>query len=64
MKDGCVVCAAHGTAFDLKTGEVKGEWCPNMPSLPLVGKIGGDDAKPLPTFPVRVSEEGMIEADV
>ena len=23
---GCVVCPAHGTAFDLATGEVKGEW--------------------------------------
>eukprot|EP00899_Mesostigma_viride_P022738 jgi/Mesvir1/3649/Mv14944-RA.1 len=26
--EGCVVCGAHKTAFDLKTGEVKGEWCP------------------------------------
>lgn len=28
--DKCVVCPAHGTAFDLKTGEVKGEWCPKV----------------------------------
>lgn len=28
--DKCVVCPAHGTAFDLKTGDVKGEWCPKV----------------------------------
>lgn len=28
--DKCVVCPAHGTAFDLATGEVKGEWCPKV----------------------------------
>lgn len=26
VKDKCVVCPAHGTFFDLKTGEVVGEW--------------------------------------
>lgn len=26
VKDACIVCPAHGTAFDLATGEVKGEW--------------------------------------
>jgi nitrite reductase/ring-hydroxylating ferredoxin subunit len=26
VASGCVVCPAHGTAFDLATGEVKGEW--------------------------------------
>jgi hypothetical protein len=31
--DKCVVCPAHGTAFDLKTGEVKGEWCPKVRSI-------------------------------
>jgi len=30
VKDSCVVCPAHGTAFDLATGEVKGEWCPKV----------------------------------
>jgi hypothetical protein len=30
--DKCVVCPAHGTAFDLKTGDVKGEWCPKVRS--------------------------------
>jgi nitrite reductase/ring-hydroxylating ferredoxin subunit len=26
VEKGCVVCPAHGTAFDLKTGAVEGEW--------------------------------------
>lgn len=30
IKSGCVVCPAHGTAFALGTGEVKGEWCPKV----------------------------------
>lgn len=53
IADKCIVCPAHNTAFDLKTGEVKGEWCPSFPTLPLVGKIG--DKKPLPTFQVKVT---------
>jgi len=58
----CIVCPAHGTAFDLATGEVKGEWCPKFPTLPLVGKVG--DKKPLPTFQSRVDETGNIEVYV
>ncbi len=34
VKDKCVVCPAHGTFFDLKTGEVKGEWCPKVRAGP------------------------------
>ena len=34
--DCCIVCPAHGTAFDLATGAVKGEWCPGFPDLPFV----------------------------
>ncbi|KXZ43111.1 hypothetical protein GPECTOR_102g64 [Gonium pectorale] len=59
IKDKCVVCPAHGTYFDLKTGAVKGEWCPKLPNLPVVGK--GPGQKPLPTFQVRVSDAGEIE---
>lgn len=55
----CIVCPAHNTAFDLATGEVKGEWCPKFPQLPLVGKIG--DKKPLPTFQSRVDDVGNVE---
>ncbi len=33
------------------TGAVKGEWCPKLPNLPIVGK--GPAEKPLPTFQVR-----------
>ena len=61
MTDGCVVCPAHGTAFDLATGEVQGEWCPKMPDLPLVGK--GPAKKPLPVFECRVGEDGTIEVN-
>ncbi|GLC46514.1 hypothetical protein PLESTF_000957200 [Pleodorina starrii] len=59
VKDKCVVCPAHGTYFDLETGAVKGEWCPKLPNLPLVGK--GPGQKPLPTFQVRVGAGGEIE---
>ncbi|KAI8473706.1 MAG: Rieske [2Fe-2S] iron-sulfur domain-containing protein, partial [Monoraphidium minutum] len=62
IKDKCVVCPAHNTAFELASGEVKGEWCPKFPNLPLVGKLG--DKKPLPTFKVRVSDGGDVEVDV
>lgn len=62
VKDSCVVCPAHGTAFALADGSVKGEWCPKFPQLPLVGKLG--DKKPLPTFACRVSEAGDVEVDV
>lgn len=59
IADKCIVCPAHNTAFDLATGEVRGEWCPGFPDLPFVGK--GTKAKPLPTFESRVSEDGSIE---
>ncbi|KAF6263621.1 rieske ferredoxin [Scenedesmus sp. NREL 46B-D3] len=58
----CIVCPAHNTAFDLATGEVKGEWCPKFPQLPLVGKLG--DKKPLPTYQSRVDEAGNVEVYV
>lgn len=63
VANGCVTCSAHGTVFDLKDGgKVKGEWCPKLPNLPIVGK--GPKEKPLPVYPARVSEAGMIEVDV
>lgn len=58
---GCVTCPAHGTKFDLATGEPQGEWCPKLPNLPLVGKPMVGTPKPLPTFESRVSEDGTIE---
>lgn len=36
VSDKCIVCPAHNTAFDLATGEVKGEWCPKFPTIPGV----------------------------
>jgi len=61
---GCLVCPAHKSAFDLKTGQPQGEWCPGMPSLPLVGKPLTGDAAPLPTFEVRVGDDGAIEVNL
>lgn len=57
VKNGCIECPAHKTQFDLKTGEVKGEWSPGFPTLPLVGKISGE--KPLPTFQSRVDGQNI-----
>eukprot|EP00887_Chlorella_sp_A99_P000375 scaffold13.g375.t1 len=61
IKDGCVVCPAHGTAFNLATGAVKGEWCPGM-NLPIVGKI--TQPQPQPTFETRLTENGGIEVNI
>lgn len=61
ISDKCITCPAHGSKFDLATGQPVGEWCPKFPSLPLVGKMG--DKKPLPTFESRV-DGGAIEVNV
>ena len=57
----CITCPAHGTAFSLEDGSVQGEWCPKLPNLPLVGKLGPGPA-PLKTFASRV-EEGTVEVE-
>ena len=57
----CITCPAHGTAFSLEDGSVQGEWCPKLPNLPLVGKLGPGKA-PLKTFASRV-EGGTVEVD-
>eukprot|EP00892_Ulva_mutabilis_P000340 jgi/Ulvmu1/10306/UM060_0108.1 len=59
--DGCVVCPFHNNAFDIKTGEVQGEWAPGFPKLPLVGKI--KETAPLPTYATRVDGDS-VEVDV
>jgi nitrite reductase/ring-hydroxylating ferredoxin subunit len=61
--DGCIVCPAHGSQFKLDSGEQVGEWCPNLPDLPLVGKIGKGPA-PLPVYQTRVTDSGDIEVDI
>ena len=61
--DGCIVCPAHGSQFKLDNGEQVGEWCPNLPDLPLVGKVGNGPA-PLPVYQTRVTDSGDIEVDI
>ena len=39
----CIVCPLHRTAFALKSGEVRGEWCPYPPVL---GKVMGTVRQP------------------
>ena len=57
----CISCPAHGTAFSLEDGEVQGEWCPKLPNLPFVGKLGPGKS-PLKTFASRV-EDGTVDVD-
>ena len=56
-----VVCPAHGSAFDMTTGAAVGEWCPNLPTLPIVGKPFAGEKKPLPVYKVTVdAKSGAI----
>ena len=61
IQDGAIVCPAHRSAFDLRTGEVN-TWCPWPPG---VGKVFSliSQQKTLPVFPVRI-EDGSIWVDV
>ena len=40
---------------------MKGEWCPSLPDLPIVGK--GPKEKPLPSYECRV-EGDAIEINI
>ncbi len=54
----CIVCPLHKTAFALKSGEVRGEWCPYPP---VIGKLTGA-IKPqanLPVFDVRIKGKNI-----
>merc|ERR1719183_3198141 len=63
VSGGCITCPAHGTKFALKNGEVQGPWCPNLPELPFVGKIGNPPCSQ-PTFAVSVDESGAVSVDL
>lgn len=61
VEGGCITCPAHGSKFDLATGEPQGEWCPNMPNVPFVGKALKGEKKSQPTYESRVGDNGVIE---
>ena len=60
---GGVACPVHGSEFDLKTGEPIGEWCPKLPTLPVVGKPMAGDKKRAETYPVSILDNGEIAFD-
>ena len=63
VEDGAIVCPAHGSAFDLKTGATKGEWCPKLPALPVVGKKYCGEPTAIASYAVSVDESGAIKID-
>ena len=63
VSDGAIACPAHGSAFDLKTGEARGEWCPKLPALPVVGKKYCGEPTAIASYAVRVDESGAIKID-
>ena len=54
----CIVCPLHKTAFALKSGEVRGEWCPYPP---VIGKLTGaiKAQTNLPVFDVRIKGKNI-----
>ena len=54
----CIVCPAHQMAFDMKSGEVEGEWCPKLPGkdIPVLGKALEKEKKPIEVFRTKVEE--------
>ena len=60
-----ITCPAHGSTFSMKDGTPRGEWCPKLPELPMVGKPFAGEPKGIPTYVVRVDEtsgEIMVDA--
>ncbi len=60
-----ITCPAHGSTFSMKDGTPRGEWCPKLPELPMVGKPFVGEPKGIPTYVVRVDEasgEIMVDA--
>ena len=46
-----------------KTGQPIGEWCPKLPTLPVVGKPLAGDPKSAETYPVSILDDGKIALD-
>lgn len=58
MSEDCIVCPLHKTAFALKNGNVRGEWCPYPPILgKVVGTVNCGSA--LPVFDVRTKGKNI-----
>ena len=55
-----IICPAHGTAFDLASGAVQGEWCPGFPDLPFVGKM--KPPAPLPSYATKIEGDDISVA--
>jgi nitrite reductase/ring-hydroxylating ferredoxin subunit len=51
----CIICPLHRTAFALKSGEVRGEWCPYPP---VIGAIMGTVKTPTPAAVFEVRTRG------
>ena len=62
--DGCIVCPAPKSAFKLTTGEPVGEWCPGLPTLPLVGKPMEGEPTNIPVYAVQVTDSGDIQVEM
>ena len=60
-----ITCPAHGSTFSMKDGTPRGEWCPKLPELPMVGKPFAGEPKGIATYVVSVDEtsgEIMVDA--
>jgi len=52
VENGAIICPLHRSAFDLKTGQLVGPWCPAPPLIgPLTGKL--KSPRELQTFQAR-----------
>jgi hypothetical protein len=48
-----------GTRFDLRTGNVRGQWCPGLKGIASVLP-----SKPLKALQIRIGEDGVTEVRV
>mmetsp|Transcript_65645 Transcript_65645/g.130023 ORF Transcript_65645/g.130023 Transcript_65645/m.130023 type:complete len:184 (-) Transcript_65645:347-898(-) len=59
VENGAIVCPLHRSAFDLKSGQLVGPWCPAPPLIgPLTGKL--KSPRSLATFQCR-TQGGKVQ---